>query len=139
VDRLLRQLDIAAFRAIAWHPEGPLEEAAGGDRRRLILGEVRRHPALFSRIQEPVMDMASLAIPWEAIDSKESAAWTNDVTLQLSPLVYKKVVLEADDAVSDALAAIQEKARAALQDVEKVAKGMLLTALDSARNEIVRE
>ena len=134
VDRLVRQLDVAALRAIARDPANPTGETSPELRGQLIINEVRSHPALFARIQ-----VQMLVMPWDVIEHDEAAAWTSDVSLQLSPPAHKKFILEANDAVSEALAAVQEKARAALRDVEEVAKGMLLTALDSARNEIFRE
>lgn len=66
-------------------------------------------------------------------------AWTDDMIVQLSPETHKRLLIQANEAMSDALEVIWKKVQDALRLTEKMARGVLAMTLDSARNEVVRE
>ncbi|MBI3349150.1 MAG: hypothetical protein HY020_18315, partial [Burkholderiales bacterium] len=140
IDALVRQLDVATLKAMARLAEqdDPTRPVVQGElvARPPLLAELQRHPGLLQRLEAPMAN-----VPWNVyvVQPNELTAWTDDLTAPLVPRSLKPLMLAADDAVSDALSALQARIQDALLAIERIAVDFLTTTLDSGLNVIYTE
>lgn len=132
VNQLVNQLDLATVAAMARAAGMPDPLADSSQTVPLPRDLGLTHSGLYLRLigGMGLVDIKSLG---------RNAAWTDDIIIQLSPLAYQKLLLQADDALTAALESLWKKTGEALHTMEETARGVLAMTLDSARNEILRE
>lgn len=139
-DALVRQVDLACLLALAaasnFLPRRDNRDEDTWVPRDALLDVLSLHPRLLRRLDGGPGTMSFNMI---IIHRGERPAWTDDALLNATPLALAAFWLRAADAVTRALDAVRQRLADGLARVEIVALGLFASALDDARNAVLRE
>lgn len=139
-DALVRQVDLACLWALAAASNDlPRRDNRDEDTwvpRDALLDVLSLHPRLLRRLD---LERGRISFGMIIIRRGERPAWTDDALLNAAPLALAAFWLRAADAVTRALDAVRQRLADGLARVEIVALRLFATALDDARNALLRE